>query len=559
MLLLVSGGRVLGGEEDVLGLLRLIPADLPAVAVVVDIQKLDKSVSSFVKRLNPDEAEPSILADIKSELPFAEWVNFSKPMGIAKPMGTTSSTPGSAPDEGLLWVNVPDFATKAKSVEGAAVEEGLWKLPFDSGTTTLYVKLRGDYVIVSRTKEALVKLSAESKSLAEEVKARLDVLRGRDVLIHLNVDPVRSMALASIAQSAQMIPMIAMMVGQGGTADPAMITAVATAAFDAAKRLVEQVAYVDVFIGLNDQVGSATILTGYKEGPIRDYLARQKPASAPLLADLEEQSYAFAAGCQLPGADSPFVDYLIDKMTSAIPQPQPAPEGGAAPQSDALRQALKIMRELYRQIEGGNLIVAGSPEGMRFSGNYMAKDAKALLDLLKQSITSANPLMQQLSSGAKYEPLGEKKLGDVSVEEFTMKVDESNPAAAGIRAMYGANPKFTVGVVGGRVRFCMGSEAQVSRAFAGKIDKPLTSNKYVSEALAAIPEKRNMVLLIDPPGIIGLVPAELSGIPKTEPAPPGPPIAVSVSLAGEPARVDIHVPLRAIERFKQTVAPNEGT
>jgi hypothetical protein len=50
---------------------------------------------------------------------------------------------------------------------------------------------------------------------------------------------------------------------------------------------------------------------------------------------------------------------------------------------------------------------------------------------------------------------------------------------------------------------------------------------------------------------------QLTGNAPAEAVPPGPPIGVSASLSGEPARLDIHVPIRSIERIKQAFAPNE--
>ena len=76
-------------------------------------------------------------------------------------------------------------------------------------------------------------------------------------------------------------------------------------------------------------------------------------------------------------------------------------------------------------------------------------------------------------------------------------------------------------------------------------------------ALAKLPKKYNVITLIDPAGILPLV-GPLMGMPKMDPIPPGPPVALSISFAGEPARIDIHVPLRAIERVIQAVGPDEA-
>ncbi len=197
-----------------------------------------------------------------------------------------------------------------------------------------------------------------------------------------------------------------------------------------------------------------------------------------------------------------------------------------------------------------------SAAGMAMSGNYITRDPKASMALLKQSLIEANPVMHQFNAGATYEALGSKKIGDVSVEEFAIKVDTTNPGAATTLAMYGLNPKFVLGVVGDRLRYCLGGDEYVARVFGGKLTKPLAANRLVAEALAALPAKRNTVVLIDPAGILPII-GPMMGIPKTDAIPPGPPIAVGISVAGEPVRVDIHVPFRAIERVIQASGPEE--
>jgi hypothetical protein len=171
-------------------------------------------------------------------------------------------------------------------------------------------------------------------------------------------------------------------------------------------------------------------------------------------------------------------------------------------------------------------------------------------------MTAANPLMMQFGAGAQYESLGARQIGTFSVEEFTMKLDTTNPAAAVMAGMYGQNSRFALGVAGDRVRFCLGSEAYVDGFFTRKVDKPFSSGRYVADALAALPARRNAVVLVDLAGILPMV-GPMMGMPKMEPIAPGPPVAISASLSGEPARVDIHVPVRAVERFMQAFAPDE--
>jgi hypothetical protein len=148
-------------------------------------------------------------------------------------------------------------------------------------------------------------------------------------------------------------------------------------------------------------------------------------------------------------------------------------------------------------------------------------------------------------------------MGNVTADEFVMKVDTGNPMAdAMVKQMFGANPRMLMGVAGDRVKFCMGTDEEAQKVFAGKPAKPLASSEYVKESLAGLPAKRNVVLLIDPAGVLPMI-APMMGAPLKEAIPPGPPVAISVSVSGEPARVDIHVPIRAIERVKQALSPNE--
>ena len=88
--------------------------------------------------------------------------------------------------------------------------------------------------------------------------------------------------------------------------------------------------------------------------------------------------------------------------------------------------------------------------------------------------------------------------------------------------------------------------AFVQRFFNGKVEKPFTAGRHVADALASLPAKRNAVVLIDPAGLLPLF-GPMMGLTATDAIPLGPPIAISASLAGEPARLDIHVPLRATD------------
>ena len=100
----------------------------------------------------------------------------------------------------------------------------------------------------------------------------------------------------------------------------------------------------------------------------------------------------------------------------------------------------------------------------------------------------------------------------------------------------------------------MGTEKQIAQSFSSKVVKPLSSSKRVVEALAALPARKNAVILVDPAVALSMF-GPLVGMADVGDIAPGPPIAISASIAGEPARLDIHIPFRAIERVIQAMAP----
>jgi len=541
---------VRAGAAEVEALMRLMPADSSFSAVVFDFEKLDKTLAAVVKGIKSDAKPPQILGDIKEELGIADWIDFTKPMGMAQP-----TIEGG--DQSTLWVVVPGFAEKVKAVANAKEEDGVWHLTFE-GKSDVYAKAKGGYVIASESKEGLAAATKEGKTLADEFKTRMDLLTNRDAYIHLNFDPIRPMALGGIAQAAPMLPMLAMMAAQRGGGDPMAMTGLFTGISDGIKNFVEQVTYLDITVGLTETAANLTLATGYKDGTIKRYLAKQKPASVAPLTEIEDQPYFMAMGSHFPGGESPFMDYFFDKVSAAAapppglaPPPGPvpgAPPVAAAPPSDAAKEAVQISRDLYRKVEGWNSIVAMTPSGMRMSGDYLGGDTQGILDLSKKTMTKVNPLTKTFNGGASYEVLGPKKIGETSVDQFAVKFDTTNPAAAQAAQMMGENMRFSVGIAGGRVRYCMGSDQDAQRVFSGKVEKSLAANKVVAEAIAALPAKRNAVMLIDPVGLLPMI-GPMMGMPKVEPMPPGPPVAISVSLSGEPARVDINVPIQAIERM----------
>ncbi len=536
-------GTVTLGAPDVEAVLKQMPADFPMGAVVVDMEKLDKSIIAYAKAIDPKSEFPGMLSDMKKNLGVAPWIDFTKPVGMAQ-----SNLQGGEP---ILWATIPNFKDKVKTVPDAKEEEGgIWFLPFPE-MDDLYAAVKGDMVIAASDKSQLeAALKKEGRTLADELRPRLDLLTNRDVYVHLNFDPIRPMALAGIMQASQMAPMMAMMAAQQGGGDPASMTAVFSGVIDAVKNFVEQAAFVDITLGITASAADATIATGFKDGEIKNYLAKNKPASAPLLATFEEQPYTMAMGWQIPGDDSPFLNYLFDKMGSA-------PAGGAAPaagEKSAGAEGAEIARDLYRKVEGQNMVMNMSKDGMTSTGDYLGKDVAGIQDLAKKSMTKENPIAAMMSSGISYEAGASKKLGDKKVDQFTIKIDATNPAAEHAAKMFGPNTTLYMGPMDGRVGYYTGPEAEAQKYFAGKVAKPFASGSLVAEALKTLPAKRNLVILLDPASVLPAF-GPLMGMELPENIPPGPPVAISTSLSGDYARTDIHIPVKAIARVVEAVSP----
>jgi len=558
--LAIFAAPVRASDGDVEALMKMMPAGFPISAVVVNFEKLDKGIIAFGKTVDPQSESSGMLVDLKKQLGVAEWIDFSKPVGFVQP-----KLQGGEP---VLWATASKFEDKAKSLPNAKEEEGVWFLPFE-GKDDLYAVVRGDLIIAGSDKTLLMSAAkVEGKTLADELKPRMDLLTNRDAIVHLNFEPIRPMALGGMAQAAQMVPMLAMMSAQQGGMDPAALTAVISAVIDGAKRFVEQAAFFDIAVGVSGSDIDATIACGFNDGVIKSYLAQNKPASAALLAGFEDQLFTLAMGWNVPGKESPFFDYVFDKMQAAAPAPAAKPAGeGAAPdggapaaeksasaENDAMKETMQISRDLYRKIEGQNMLINMASKGMISKGYYIGEDANSIVDLAKKTLMKANPLAKSLSGGVTYEAGESKKIGGVAVDQFLVKLDPNNPAATQAAKMFGENLSILVGVAGGNAAFHMGPAADAEKFFGGKVEKPLASGQFVGEALKALPQKRNAVVLIDPAGVLPAL-APLLGMPTIAEVPPGPPVGLSVLLSGDYARADVHVPARAIGRVIQAVSP----
>ena len=552
-LVVVAGmwGGVAQAGDPIDRVLELVPADLPFVLVVRDLEKAEKSADAFAKQLGPDESFEIGLGDIKEKVEIAAWGDLSKPLAVAFPEISND-------DAGIVWVSAPEFKSKAKASENMKEVDGVWQWTKTGGGGasgagqaaaggTWYMRVKGEYVVAATSMALLDAGCKVDKTLASEMKARAGVWTGRDMLLHMNMDKLRDPALAGLANYAQMAPMFAMMLAsQGGAgADPMAVTGMVNSIFKAVESLVSQVAYVDVAFGVSEKAMDITLATGYRDGGIKSYLAAQKPATKPFFTRISDQPYMVAMGYDMPGDTSAFVDYLDGAIAAAIP---PGPSGEPSEMARGIKDAM----QMYRMMTGIDFVMAMSPGGMKETGDVYTNDASKMLVEYKKAMSPDNVMMKTFGGGAKVTALGTTKIGGADVERYEFEFDATNPMMGPAAGMLGKDSLYAVGIVDKHVRFCLGNETDIKRAFGSEVAAPLASSPYVKAALAKLPKKHNAVILLDIATAMGSF-APLMGGGAAAPVAPGAPIAISVSLSGEPARLDVHVPAEAIKRAKEVM------
>ena len=542
------------GDVNPQVVMRMMPAEFPLTIVVPNFEKLDKSLMAVQQRFDPGNNNSSMLEELKRDIEIGKWIDFSQPVGLA-------AASFDDKEDWIVWAAVPKALEKLKALDGAKETEGIWEFS-TGGDDIFFVAIKNNYVIGASTREGVAKTTKVSESIADQLKGRMDLLNGRDALVHLDFASLRPKVQAGTAQFAQMIPMIAMMAGQqgGAAADPTALIGMFTALVESVNSLSRQMDYIDFSVGVSETDINMTLATGFIDGPIKTYLAQQKPAQGPLFSKMTDQPYFLATAFQIPGDTSPFMDFVFDKMEKAAAMPAGMPgqaDGGQTHGGQgAMKEYIANLRAFYGAVEGADMVMGASSGGMRMTADYLGKDTRNMVELVKKAMTGSNPMMQ-FGGATGMESLGTKKIGDASVEQFAMKIDTTNPAGAAAASMYGENMRFGIAAVGDRARFAMGSEEDLARVFSGRITASFGSGDPVKTAMAKLPKKCNVVTLIDPAGILPLV-GPLMGMRKMDPVPPGPPVALSISFVGEPARIDINVPLRSIERVMQAVAPDEA-
>lgn len=552
----LCGGASVRAGNDPTALMKLMPSDVPISVVGVDLPRFEKSLQAAVKRITPDGHVESITEQIKKEPPFGEWVDLSKPFG----MSILKLQEGGK--NSVVWMACPGFAEKAKTVEGGKLEDGIWQFTNPS-EGDFFIVAKGEYIAGSKSKEALASLKGDAKPLADAMKDSMAALKDRDVIVRLNLEPIRAMVLQTVGRFGQMVPMMMMMSAQQSGADPANMSAFAGTTLDGVQKLIEQASTLDAGLGVGAESIDLTLAAGFKDGTIKTYLTKQKPAGVALLSDAPSQSFFLASAYHFPGSEAPFWDYFLGKVSGSLPAAAPAGGadgaagaaggGGEKPAtpstSDKLRAGLEMNREFNKKVEGGSMLMGIEENAFRVFGTYTGTDTKAIAELASKIASTQSSMSTMFSAGQSYEPSGSRKVGEFNVDEFAIKFDTSKPQMAQAAAMWGKDPRMAIGSNGKTVRYAEGSAQHLTKCFEGKSDSNLTTQAEVKKVLGALPEKRNFVALIDLGAAIPFFKSMMGGdAAKPATTSSAPPIGMSLSLAGEPARVDLHVPIKAIEQ-----------
>lgn len=538
------GSSAQGVSNDVATLLNAMPGDVPLSVVIPSAEEFDARLAEAMKAFDPNAESPGLVSQLKDNIKLADWIDFTKPVGLAQ------SEIGND-DSALVFAVVPGFGEKAKGLESAKNEDGVWALTFDVNTT-IYAAEKGGYVVASKSKEALTAGLNSKTKLTANLAERISLLDHKQILVEVNFEPVRPMALGGIMQLSAFAPMLAMSAAADGSADPAAIAGLVTSATEGLQKFAEQVAFVDIALGIENGAVSATLLPSFNDGAISRYLAAQKPG-ADFFKGANTDAYMVALSWQFPGEKSEFFDYLFTKMEAAAapsPMMMGQPQGGGDPKTDAdaklkaTKESLALARKLYTVTRGMNTSFSFSPTGMIATGDYFGGDASELFSLLAESLSKSNPISDMFGGGAKYQESGSRKIGNVEVKEFAITLDPNKASTAKAAAIYGESTRFTMGVVGDRVRYCVGSEGFANEFFSAKSSGSVDAG--IAALMKNLPARKNVVVALNAGAIMGMVGPLLGGGAAPAAAADGPPIGLSISLVGE-ARLDLHVPLAAIK------------
>lgn len=527
-------------------LLQVIPAEMPAVIVVENPQHFDRTVASWVKRLDPGSLGWGLFEDLRSDLPIGEWIDLSRPMAIA-PGGTGKRQPP------ILWAHVPDFDEQMGRLERAVREQDVWRIALPDGRE-LYARRRGDYVVTAMSMASLEQTTISGPALADVFPDHRTPTASRDLLIHLNMARLHDSAVDLYAELTALGPLLALLVEQelgGGTAGAA---ALAGAGLVETRAVLDQAESVGLFVGIDEQAVSVTCMAQFNEGAVRQYLLAGKSDPQPFFSGIEARPYLLALAARLPGQSvSPALPPVVERIVARLLEKTAGPPSVApAVSSDQAAAATDTLRALAVNIEGAEGVLSLAANGVRLQADLWGPDPQAIGKGITALLTGENPALRKLRGGPALERLGSRTLGETVIEEFTAKtVPPQNLEGRG-----GEIVRWGMGVAGGRLLLCLGSEIDVNGRFGLTVTRPFAQADYPREALAALPSDANVVVLIDPARLMPLV-SRLQGKPPADMLPPGPPIAISCTLVGNPARIDIHIPLRALERLRQAMQPSQ--
>jgi len=525
--LLVASAAGTPAEGNASSLLELIPADFPVTAVVTDPQRLDETVAFLMKRLDPDSLGWSVVEDLRGDLPIGEWIDFHRPIGIA---GGDGGPP-------LLWAQVPQFEERMGRLEGAVGEEDLWRISLPDGKT-LYARRRGEYVVAAMSMTSLDRGTKLDRTLAQAAADRLDLGRAPDAIIHLNMAALREGAASFVAELAALGPLVAMLAEQQSGREPTALATLGGGLLDAAHAIIRQAESLDLVLNVDAQSVTVTAMASFNDGPIRQYLAGRAPPRRPFFSEFEARPYLLAVGYDLPGETSPVLEHLMQHSAAS-----PSPSTGEAP-------AAAKLTALVRGVDRVDMVISGSPHAPRLWADAYGPDLAAVASHAAGALEEWHPLLARLTGVVGLERLGRRTIAEHVIEEFAVRPG----AGAAVLAVSGEQPRLGLGVVGERLRVCLGTETDVNGRFGLSVANPLAEAAATREALAALPLGGNVVVLFDAARLLVLVGA-WGGTASAEPSPASPPVAVSLSLGDRPARLDVRIPIQALESLQRVLRP----
>jgi hypothetical protein len=217
-----------------------------------------------------------------------------------------------------------------------------------------------------------------------------------------------------------------------------------------------------------------------------------------------------------------------------------------------VQSATDALEALSRSVDGFDGVMTMTSGGVRLWADLLGPDPKASGQAVAALLTGENLVLRRMRGGPPLARLGSRTVGETAIEEFSAGPLPPPDAASGP----GDRVRLGMGVAGDRLRLCLGTEIDVNGRFGLTVSRPLAQVDDTRTALAALPSNANIVILIDPARLAPLF-SRLRGTGPIEPPPAGPPIAISFTLVGKPARIDIHVPLQALNRVRQALHPSQ--